>query len=145
MTLGFKNQFVPFVLDGSKTHTIRGLRADGKIWRAGMRADLYANLRQANMWLLFRAPVLKVEEIYIDIRVLSQEATFIDIRINGEPLSWDEKCDLAWRDGFRGVDGGREGALVHMMRFWRGRLPFAGQIIHWDYSRRWGMGANPCT
>jgi hypothetical protein len=24
-------------------------------------------------------------------------------------------------------------ALVTMMEFWNGRLPFHGQIIHWDY------------
>lgn len=37
MLLGFKRRFEPFILDGSKTHTIRA--SGGRTWRPGMRCD----------------------------------------------------------------------------------------------------------
>lgn len=135
MILGFKDQFVPFVKDGSKTHTIRG----GARWKAGMRADLYARPRQKDMRLLFRASVLKVEWIRIgpDYR----------IAIDGMELDEGEKDLFAWRDGFRRVDLRPQGApeswgcFHEMMDFWRkthdlAKKPFHGQIIHWDYAER---------
>lgn len=157
MNLGFKNQFVAYVEEGSKTHTIRG----GTRWHAGMRADLFAEPRRpkvfadfcshtdkpwsecscwacergpstrvtrqvSGMRLLFRAPVVKVETI--EIRA---NQTVI---IAGIELSADERALFAWKDGFR-PDGTSE-SFPSMIAFWKGRLPFTGQIIHWDYSHR---------
>jgi hypothetical protein len=129
MLLGFKRQFAPYVEDGSKLHTIRGLRAFKP--KIGEIAHCYVDPRQTTMRLLGRWPVVKIDEIYINARVLSETATHIDIRINGIPLSWDEKNQLAWADGFRPALG-RDYALVAMMQFWRGQLPFLGHIIHWS-------------
>lgn len=130
MILGFKDRFVPYVEEGSKTHTIRA----GERWAAGMRADLFARPRQKGMRLLFRAPVTRVE--VIEIRELDKYER-IWMAIEGVPLASWECENLAWRDGFRlDVERPTRGCFELMMRFWDGRLPFKGQIIHWDYARR---------
>ena len=97
----------------------------------------YVDPLQKSMRLLGRFPCVRVDEIFIDSRVLNPDATKFDIRLNGVPLDWDEKNQLAWRDGFR-PETGREYALIHMMEFWKGRLPFVGHLIHWDFARRIG-------
>jgi hypothetical protein len=131
MLLGFKRRFAPFVEDGSKTHTIRGER---KITpKVGEICHCYVDPRQKSMRLLGRWPCVKVEEVYINSTIISPAATKIDIWVDAVPLSWDEKNELAWRDGFRDASGGREFALVRMMEFWKGRLPFVGHLIHWEY------------
>ena len=48
MNLGFHDQVVPFIEDGSKTHTIRA----GERWKVGMRADLYRELRRRKVYEL---------------------------------------------------------------------------------------------
>lgn len=139
MILGFKDQFVPYILDGTKTHTIRA----GQRWRADMRADLFAKVRQKGMRLLFRAPVVRVENICI----FDDPREGPGIVINGEQLHRAE-CDLlAYRDGFRvGCDDttayGTVGAFDQMIEFWRrthklADHPFRGQIVHWDYAQRY--------
>lgn len=128
MILGFKDRFIPFIEDGSKTHTIRA----GNRWKAGMRADLYAKPRQKGMRLIFRAEVVKVERISI----VSLHGS-IGISISGIGLTWDEANLLAYRDGFREFRGIQP--IDVMARFWRAthELPFTGQIIHWDYHERY--------
>lgn len=123
MILGFKDRFVAFVLDGSKRHTIRA----GGRWRAGMRADLFSRPRQKDMRLLFRAPVHRVETISIR----TNQVGTLEVRIKDYELTWDERRTLFYRDGFR--DGDPSTAALE---FWRDRLPFEGQIIHWDFDKR---------
>lgn len=136
MILGFKDQFVPMVLDGSKTHTIRA----GFRWKAGMRADLYTGgYRPGARRLLFRAVVTKVERLEI-CRASFASRVSID-----EPDTWlDMKKDLIvmpprdvewllWLDGFRDSD---HNASWLAYRYFRKSLPFSGQLIHWDYERR---------
>jgi hypothetical protein len=149
MTLGFKDRFEPFIMDGSKTHSIRG----GERWSVGMRADLYVRMRQPDMRLLFRAPVVRVEPIRISLRQVEFRPdnflVSLAIEINGQLLDDDEANALAWRDGFRDspvdFDGPSE-ALNEMTWFWlkehgaAGDMPpFEGQIVHWDYSKRWDV------
>jgi hypothetical protein len=125
MLLGFKRRFAPMVEDGSKTHTIRGER---KITpRVGETCHCYVDPRQKTMRLLGRWQCVKVEEIAIEERHGRDTAVWID----GIALSHDERNALAWRDGFRGR--GKTGAFEEMMEFWKGRLPFAGHVIHWQY------------
>lgn len=143
MNLGFKDQFVSYVEEGSKTHTIRA----GDRWKVGMRADLYARPRQKGMRLIFRAPVVRVQEIEIipppddfrcflcGTREIHCHQPYSRILIDGEELGSDERDLLAWRDGFRPFPE-TTFAFDHMMEFWRGRLPFHGQVIHWDYTAR---------
>ena len=142
MNLGFADQFVPFVEDGSKTHSIRA----GERWKVGMRADCYARPRQKGMRLLLRAPVVRVEEIWIGTLASKSEvvAGSVDIVICGQKLTGDEADLFAWRDGFRfkdGVEGWSAGCFDLMLKFWEKqhdlrRKPFHGQIIHWDYAAR---------
>lgn len=179
MILAFQNQFIPYVLDGSKTHTIRA----GHRWKAGMRADLYSESRRrkvyelratnippgcicrgdglygmrcdapvhaperleyqqqqvSGMRLLFRAQVVRVESIHI----YSATGKDFTICLQGYDLSPAE-CDLfAYRDGFRTgcTDSqayGTVGAFEQMMEFWKRKhkLPFHGQVIHWNYAER---------
>lgn len=153
MLLGFKDQFVPFVEDGSKRHTIRA----GERWKVGLRADLYARPRQKDMRLIFRAMVIRVEPITIEHRALRhtyQETwcnTFITIAdVELAPCS-DEADLFAWRDGFRPwKDDPRLStmAFVSMVEFWEkqhgfGRRVhrFEGQVIHWDYEGRFDVPA----
>lgn len=108
MILGFKDRFVPYVLDGSKTHTIRG----GERWSVGMRADLFKNVRQKNMKLIFRANVMKVEAIRIVCDLESRPdgwpsaklaplSAKTNIYIEESRLDESERNLFAWRDGFR--------------------------------------------
>lgn len=131
MLLGFKDQFEPFVLDGSKTHTIRA----GDRWKVGMRADLYVRPRRPDMRLLFRAPVIRVEMVFITVeRFFTQVSNYwrISLTINGQLLDRGETELFLWRDGFR--DGSRT-AIEQATDFWRKTVPFSGQIVHWDYRR----------
>ena len=140
MTLGFKRQFEAHVQDGSKRHTVRG----GARWKVGMRADLYIDPRQKGMRLLFRAHVVRVQTIRIAIQQLLPFPEFAGLRvakipdhvavwIDGQQLSPDEVEHFFWSDGFRQP---RRSATAQAIQFWRKRLPFSGQIVHWDYDRR---------
>lgn len=141
----FQPQFVPYILDGSKTHTIRAERehcdAPGK-WM-----HLYTGLRHKGARLLFRAPCIRVDFIRIeaDLRIrIGASIGFDDAPIlygagQFEPggfveLDVEEKLGLASRDGFR--DYGHARSFEMMMEFWAGRLPFEGQIYHWDFAKR---------
>lgn len=129
MMLGFKDRFLPMIEDGSKTHTIRA----GARWKAGMRADLYARPRQKGMRLLFRATVTRVQTI--DIREMPEEL-HIQVAIDGSLLTPSEAEAFFWRDGFRFE---AMPSTEQAYGFWLGAMPFRGQLIHWDYTRRWGL------
>ncbi len=138
MLLGFKAQFEPYVLDGSKTHTIRSVR---KIQpRVGETCHCYGDVRQKTMHLLGRWPCVRVESIEISQPASTDQP---QILIDGYILSRNEADLFAWHDGFR-FDGtvmsitdpkvSKElGSFPLMMQFWEDRLPFQGYIIHWDF------------
>lgn len=128
MLLGFKRRFAPFVEDGSKTHTIRDRRKTRP--KVGETCHCYVDPRQKTMRLLGRFRCVKVDEVTIAFEPILET---IVVRINGERLSLDECNGLGWRDGFRGR--GLEGAFAEMLEFWDGRLPFEGDMIHWEYKR----------
>jgi hypothetical protein len=111
----FQARFVPFILDGRKTHTIRAARANPD--KPGNTLHLYTGLRQKGARLLMRVPCMKVEEIVI--ADLKPPVIFID----GEQLNHAEEEQLARRDGFSN--------FAEMLEFWTGRLPFKGHIVHW--------------
>ena len=144
MLLGFKRRFVPYVLDGSKTHSIRGVRAIAP--RVGETCHCYVDPRQKTMALLGRWECVRVETIDIaavrryDIRT-NQHHVYPAVAIADTILTQDEADLLAWRDGFRHEwDGdpregsGYGGCFTLMMEFFQGRLPFTGRIIHWRYN-----------
>jgi len=140
MLLGFKRRFAPFVLDGSKTHTIRATRKIAP--KVGEMCHCYVDPRQKTMKLLGRWPCVKVEEIEIEILppVFLALAGPV-VRINGDALSADECEALAFRDGFR--DYRFNSHFEEMLKFWKGRLPFKGQIIHWKWSKPSPQASNP--
>jgi uncharacterized protein YqfB (UPF0267 family) len=109
----FQSRFVPKILAGEKTHTIRATRANPD--KPGNTLHLYTGLRQKGAKLLMRAPCVKIEEIEISARMR--------VRIDGVELDATEQETLARRDGFQN--------FADMMAFWNGRLPFRGHIIHW--------------
>jgi len=116
MLLGFKTRFEPLIVVGEKRHTIRGTRRIAP--RVGEICHCYVNPRQKSIRLLGRWPCVKVEPIAINKHG--------EVRVSGVSLDRTEKDTLAIRDGF-------PGGFAEMLRFWEDRLPFVGQIIHWDY------------
>lgn len=121
----FKERFAPRILDGSKTHTIRPLRAIAD--KPGNTLHLYTGLRTKRARLLMRVPCVKIESIEIDAcgHECMCDAT---ITIEGIELDRSECEAFARRDGFENFED--------MMTFWSGRVPFKGQIVHWKASAR---------
>jgi len=132
----FQRRFVPKILSGDKTHTIRGLRAHPD--KPGNLLHLYTGLRQKGARLLMRVPCLRVEEIEIRREIAlvdppSGDAWSVNtVIVGGVRLSLDERESLARRDGFEN--------FAEMMKFWDGRLPFRGHIIHWQFPPSSGGG-----
>ena len=121
----FKARFVPRILDGSKTHTIRPLRAHAD--KPGSTLHLYTGLRHKGARLLMRVPCVKVESIEMDAcgHECNCDATVV---IDGIELGESEREAFAIHDGFE--------SFSDMLDFWAGRLPFRGQIVHWQFQRR---------
>ena len=113
----FRSRFVDSILNGTKTHTIRGNRK--RTDKPGNTMHLYTGLRQKGARLLKRAPCIRVEPIHIDAQH--------NILLGDVQLSSDECHALALRDGFS--------SFADMMSFWKGRLPFHGHIYHWGPSK----------
>lgn len=136
----FQSRFVPFILDGRKTHTIRAIRAYPD--KVGNILHLYTGLRQRGpimqklrsgkvvrekmARLLMRVPCVKVEEIEIRDGAFGDE-NHASISIDGIRLDRSEREALARRDGFADME--------QMIQFWRGRLPFKGHVIHWRFQK----------
>lgn len=130
----FKPQFVPMILDGTKTHTIRAPRK-GSQDVPGNTMHLYTGLRTKKAKPLGRFECVKVEEIRISPMGMS-------VWINGMALCSDERDLLAWRDGFRhpwdvtAIGHTYAGCFDLMMKFWDGQLPFNGHIFHWRFDEK---------
>jgi hypothetical protein len=58
---------------------------------------------------------VKVEDILI--------TPHFEVLIDGNPLDNSEREGLARRDGFENFSD--------MAAFWKGRVPFSGDVIHW--------------
>lgn len=122
--LGFQDRFVPKVENGTKTHTIRALRAHPI--RVGETLHLYAKPRQMGMRLIFRAPCTHIQSITISDRPYKSLPALV--HVDGMWLSRSECELLAVRDGFAD--------FVEFVEFWRDRRPFDGEIIHWNFDAR---------
>lgn len=112
--LNFKIMFRPKIESGFKRHTIRAERAIPI--KRGDRLHLYTGMRTKACKLIFRTRCTRVQQIEIREWCL---------KIDGELIFADECQQLAKHDGFENFE--------EMMAFWKGRLPFKGQIIHWKF------------
>lgn len=103
--------------DGRKRHTIRAKRRYPT--KPGDTCHLYTGLRTKSARLLKRSPCTKVEDIEIKGEELNPTVV-----VDGLVLSRDERERLAYCDGFDSFD--------EFAAFWKGRLPFSGDITHWE-------------
>jgi hypothetical protein len=130
----FQKRFVGPIRVGTKQHTIRADRKDGRVPKVGEGLWLYCGMRTKQCFkILDEAPPctrvlpiffsdkhgLVLYEPFSQRHILCPEVT-----IEGGILALDECESLAKSDGFRN--------FPEMMAFWVGRLPFKGKIIHWQ-------------
>lgn len=121
----FKKQFVEPIRAGTKHHTIRAERRDGRVpAKAGDTLSLYCGMRTKWCFMITdnRVECTKVQPISIEIKT-RPEYQLIYVVVDGEVLDSSEAEQLAKCDGFPD--------FKTMMQFWEGRLPFKGYIIHW--------------
>lgn len=90
----FQNRFVPKILAGEKTHTIRALRAHPD--KPGNTLHLYTGLRTKKAQLLMRVLCAKIEQIDI-----AEERGQFNVRIDDALLDFGECEALARRDGIQ--------------------------------------------
>lgn len=118
----FKKRFVPKIQDGTKGHTIRADRADGRIPKIGEPLYLFCGMRTKNCFRILpdAPPCKKIERISITVAPPM-------VIIDGHVLDSDERERLAVADGF---DSFRD-----MIKFWNDEhgasYRFTGNIIHW--------------
>lgn len=137
MLLGFKIQFRPMILDGSKRHTIRGESSVTR--RVGGICHNYTGLRTAKCALIGRWPCTRIEraEVFID------KAKGFSVAIEERVLRWDELITFAYMDGFRfgGRGANMQGDVLAMKHFWivendlDQARSWRGQLIHWNFDR----------
>jgi hypothetical protein len=134
----FKKQFVDPIRAGIKHHTIRADRKDGRVPKIGEPLSLYCGMRTKGCFKILsdNPPCRRVERIVIrecgrcggtgEIACSSthyESCPAIEVIVAGQRLAKDECEQLARADGFPDFS--------RMMKFWEGRLPFEGNIIHW--------------
>ena len=120
--LNFKKRFVPPIQAGTKGHTIRADRKDGRVPKVGEPLYLYCGMRTKNCFKILpdAHPCKNVERIIIE---RFHEADF-HIIVDHNALAPDECERLAVADGFE--------SFAEMKAFWKDReFPFYGHIIHW--------------
>jgi hypothetical protein len=147
----YKERFVPFILDGSKPHTIRERRR--KVAKPGDMLYHYYGLRTKWCTKLCSDKCKDVKTIIIgdnriiflfNTRLTDQQLNSIwtdleNMNLEYRVLSTVEKDQLAWLDGFRsdGSDIINTGGCFDLMfRYWKqtSELPFIGDIIYRDLS-----------
>lgn len=114
----FQQQFCSPVERGDKTHTIRGKRKHRP--KPGQPFYGYYAMRTKQCRKLIESTITRVQDIEIILGPFGMEIT-----LDGERLSPDEIVALAKRDGFD--------SAASMEKFWVGRYPFEGDIIHWKF------------
>ncbi len=117
MILGFKPDFVPPILAGTKVHTIRA----GTRWVAGQPICFCTVLGPDNF---ARFQPDGVAQAVQTIRAEEGPGGYL-VTIDGRPLTPAELAAFAGRDGFASP-----GQLFHFLAGYGG-LPFTGQLIHW--------------
>lgn len=122
----FQPRFIPMIKAGTKRHTIRANRVHCD--KPGNTLYLYTGLRTKAARRIGISTCVKVETISIfNMRTWCKNSDQCAVEIDCLFLDQSEKDELAQRDGFQD--------FADMFSFWNGRLPFEGQIIHWDKVR----------
>lgn len=148
----FQQRFVPFVLDGSKSQTVRTRRrhpakAGSKLFLYyGLRTKWAKKLREETCSQACSIALVPGTGIILFDRLLTTEEMIMAISNPTSPflplhriLSTKERDEFAWKDGFR-PDGTSlkdcEGSYELMLRFWQQthELPWAGDVILWEPS-----------
>ena len=122
MVLGFKENFVDKILDGSKIHTIREDKKNR--WKAGNKIHFATGIRSKDYNCFKEGKCFATEKIFIDKRKRI-------ILIEGQELSETTMNCLAVNDGFK--------RTLELFSFFP--EPFTGKIIHW--TRGTYIEANP--
>ena len=117
MVIGFKEQFVPKILDGTKKHTIREDATNR--WKVGRVMDMATGVR-TKQYNKFTEQICTGIQTILIIRV-SDELNQTIVNVDGRELSLDEIQQLAWNDGFE-----------NLIDFWLWfKDGFDGKILHW--------------
>jgi len=123
----FKPQFEDDIMADRKRHTIRAKRKHPD--KPGSICHLFVGMRTKKCRLLKRRKCVKVQDITIKLRRYAFMGAYCRIRIDGVLLRADEYEALARSDGFPNFKA--------MFEFWDGRLPFHGDLIHWESDAEW--------
>ncbi len=127
----FKLRFVPKIVSGEKTHTIRSKRKQRP--QPGQCFHGYYAMRTKQCRKLIESDITKVGDIWIvdsghrfhGLMNGVMDGIFPQIEIDGTKLAHDEMEALAVRDGFE--------SLQDMASFWDLSKNFHGDIIHWRF------------
>lgn len=116
MILGFKPQFVPLILAGTKIHTIREDKQ--RRWYVGNTIHFATGVRTKKYKCFKEEFCTRVQDIIISRK-------FVRIIVDGRMLSDQEINMLAVSDGFK-----------HAEDFFRWfNYDFQGKIIHWTHTK----------
>lgn len=118
--LNFKKRFATFVELNIKRQTIRAKRKHPI--QEGETLFLYTSLRTKSARRLRTAQCLYAQDISIDLDIDGLPEIII---AGAGPMSYEEKEDLAVKDGFNSI-----GEMLAFFRDTHG-LPFEGQLIKW--------------
>ncbi len=110
MILSFKPQFVDFILQNTKIHSIREDKFDR--WKPGMKIHFATGVRTTNYNQFKGGVCISVQDVEID---------FPRIKVDGRDLMFSERLRLAHNDGFNG--------LYELFEWFN--KSFKGKIIHW--------------
>lgn len=118
MVLGFKDQFVDKILDGSKIHTIREDRHDR--WHAGNQIQFATGVRTKKYNCFKEGVCASIQNIEIRYKYMSGLFKRI-VLIDGQVITHGQLLDLAENDGFEKIDDFFK---------WFDK-DFTGKVIHW--------------
>lgn len=138
----FQGQFVPYIEDESKPHTVRADRKDGKVPNPGDTLYLYTGMRTKKCRKIGEAICIHTSQIRITETGIAFGGYLIlaDKTVLQQPPSWllnDIKRDIfAWKDGFRpegSTIDNPHGSWELMLQFFKHthELPFQGVVIYW--------------
>jgi len=134
----FDKVFAPMVLDGSKPHTIRRSRRDGREPRPGQRFVAYTGLRTRACAKLYDGEIKRVDRIAISLtpginaqHIKTIHESDILIAINEQGLLAREVAALIWRDGFRLHNIIHHNLVDFAFWFSLSKEPFIGHLIWW--------------